>query len=69
MQREIEVSLRLRLITFFLFELHNVMILIFKIIVHKLFYQLLRFKKNFTIQIINENFLKLLVLTQVSMGS
>ena len=63
---ENEVSLRSRLLTFF--EPHNIMILIFRLIVHKMFYQFLRLKKNYTIQFINEIFLKLLVLTQVSMG-
>ena len=37
-------------------------------IVQKIFYQFLRFKKLLRFRFINENFLKLLVLTQVSMG-
>ena len=37
-------------------------------IVQKIFYQFLRFKKTSTIRFINGFFLKLLVLTQVSMG-
>ena len=36
--------------------------------VQNIFYQFLRFQTNFTIWFINGNFLKLLVLTQVSMG-